>query len=701
MGAFFEPASIAVVGASADPARGGHRILRNLLDRFQGPVYAINPNLDEVLGVRAYPSIAAVVGSIDLAVVFIPAAGTPDVVRDCVAKRVKAVCIESGGFADAGMDGLRLQRELDGIVQGTATRLWGPNCAGYVSTVPPLSTSFVVTPGDLTPGNVSIVAQSGMMAAALLVQIFSESLFTVSKACSIGNECDIDESDLLEYLAEDQQTEVIALYLEGIQDGRRFLDRCSQRANVVALMGGVTETGAVAALSHTGSVASEQALVAAALRQKGVLEVHDFMDLVEVAAGLSVLGHRRAGPRVGVLTCSGAAGVVSSDLFDRAGLSLAQLAPTTLDRLAAIFPPWFPPANPVDIWSTVERVGPATTLAETLRALVDDDGVDSVLLTPLAFEFFDVEELDPMLEVAARSAKPIVAWPLGARHQLDAWASRFADAGIPACRSLAIACQLLQALATRDRAVRSAEAVQRRGARLAGERVRHWAAIALRPGPGVGEIETKRVLAAYGIVVVEERQVSSAEDAVAAAGDVGYPLVLKLADDTATHKTELGAVRLNIRSEDELSSAAGQLLALAERERLADPVLLVQPMVPPGLELIVGARRDPSFGPVVIVGIGGILVEQIGDTAVRPAPINEAEARDMLTELRSTALLAGGRGRPPVDVAAIVDAMLAMSDAITDAPPRVQAIEANPLIVGAVGEGARAVDGLIVLTLVP
>lgn len=460
MRSFFEPASIAVVGASADEARGGHRILRNLLDQFHGRIFPINPNLTNVLGVRAYPSVAAVPESIDLAVVFIPAAGIPRVVRDCVAKGVKAVCIESGGFADAGPDGLRLQREIESLVAGTPTRIWGPNCAGYVSSAPPLSTSFVLTPGDLTPGNVSLVAQSAMMAAALLVQIFSDGMFAVSKACSIGNKCDVDESDLLEYLADDRQSEVIALYLEGIRDGRRFLaalERCNRRANVVALMGGRTETGAAAALSHTGSVATEHALVSGALRQRGVLEVHDFMELVEVAAALSVLRHRRAGPRVGVLTCSGAAGVVSSDLFDRGGLSLARLAPSTINRLAEVFPPWFPPTNPVDVWSTVERVGLATTLAASLGALVDDDGVDSVLLMPLAFPFFDVSELDPMLEIAARSGKPIVAWPFGERAQLDIWSDRFATEGIPACRSLAVAGRVLEALAARDRALSGVE----------------------------------------------------------------------------------------------------------------------------------------------------------------------------------------------------------------------------------------------------
>lgn len=699
--AFFEPASIAVVGASANESRGGNRILHNLLVRFDGPVYAVNPNLTEVLGVPAYPSVAAIPGPVDLAVVLIPAAAVVDVVRDCVNKGVKAVCIESGGFAEADPEGMARQREIEAIAEGTATRLWGPNCAGYVCSAPPLSTSFVVTPSDLTPGNVALVAQSGMMAAALLVQILTTDMFRVSKACSIGNKCDVDESDLLEYMAQDRRTDVIALYLESIGDGRRFLsalDQCNRRAIVVALMGGRTETGAMVALSHTGSIASERAIVSGALRQRGVLEVHDFMELVEVAAALSVLRRRHAGPRVGVLTFSGAAGVVASDLFDRGSLSLARLARRTIEALAAIFPPWFPPTNPLDVWSTVEQAGLARTLAASLGALVDDDGVDSVLLMPLAFGFFDVADLDPMLDVAARSDKPVVAWVFGERDQLDVWSGRLAAEGIPTCKSLAVAVRVLEALAIRDATLRRPGASVNDAPLLDGPRAALWQAVMTRPGPTVGEVEVKGVLASYGLDVVDERLVATVEDAAAAAGSLGYPVVIKLVADGLAHKSEIGAVRLDIGSRDQVRSVAAELINLGAREGLRAPKLLVQSMVGPGTELILGARRDPSFGPVVVLGLGGIFVEQLGDVTVRPAPVTRSDVREMLRELRAGRLLEGGRGRPGADVAAVIGAVLALSAAIVDAPARVQAIEVNPLIVGAVGDGALAVDGLVVLS---
>jgi acetyltransferase len=527
-------------------------------------------------------------------------------------------------------------------------------------------------------------------------------MFRVSKACSIGNKCDVDEADLLEYLADDPQTDVVTLYLEGINDGRRVLaalDRFTARGNVVALMGGQTQTGAQTALSHTGSVASERTLSSGALRQRGVLEVHDFMELVDVAAALSILRIRRAGPRVGVLTFSGAAGVVTADLFERHGLTLAQLSPQTVERLAVIYPAWFDPTNPVDVWSTVELVGLKATLEASLRALVADENVDSVLLIPLAFPFFAADELDPMLEVAQVCDKPIVAWVFGEKDQLRVWSDRLAEAGIPVCRTLSTAISTLAALAIRDRALVRRQRLATSGRRAVRDHTlpSYWSQALEQGGPTIGEVDAKRILACYGIPRVDETLARSVGEATAAAVEMGYPVVAKLVGHGLAHKTELGGVRLGLESAEAVESAARELLAVAAREQLADPAVVVQRMVRGGLELIVGARRDPRFGPVVLVGLGGVFVEALGDVAVRPAPLTADDARDMIAELRSAAVLEGGRGRAPADVAAIVDALLALSHAILDAPEAVGEIEVNPLIVRGLGEGACAVDALIVL----
>lgn len=690
---FFEPRSVAVVGASPDPGRGGHRIVRNLLEHFGGQVYAVNPNATEVLGLPTYPSVADIPGEVDLAVVFVPAAAVPGVVSDCVSKGVRAVCVESGGFADAGPEGQRLQWELEALAQRSNTRVWGPNCAGYVCTRPPLSTSFVVTPG-VKPGNVALVAQSGMMAAALLVQLLSQDVLAVSKACSIGNKCDVDESDLLEYLADDAATEVIACYLESVRDWLRFaaaLDGAMRRAPVVALMGGRTDGGARAALSHTGSVAGEAGIVAGLLRQRGVTQVDDFMELVDLAGALSVVPQRAsAGGRVAILTFSGAAGVVATDLFTGAGLRLAELAPDTLERLAKLFPPWLEPTNPVDVWSTVELRGLEPTLEGSLSALLADPGVDAVLLVGLAFEFFATADLAGVTQTARTAGKPVVAWIFGENQHLATWRRELAASGIPVCRSLALAVRTLETLARRGEALRRMDALDH----VAGAEV-PAADVVWPEGPVIGEADAKAVLAAHGVPVVAERRATSAAAAGSAARALGFPVAVKLAGRGLAHKTELGGVALRLGRPAAVRRTATRLLEAGRVAGVVGAHLLIQPMVD-GVELLVGARRDPTFGPLVVVGAGGVDVEALGDVAVRLLPVTDADVRAMLAETRVAVALAGGRGRPPADVDAVVDAVLAVARCLAEAPADVSEIDVNPLMVGPVGKGAVAVDALIV-----
>lgn len=693
VGAFFKPRSVAVVGASPDPTRGGHRIVRNLLEHFDGALHAVNPNSTEVLGLRCHARVTDIAGDVDLAVVFVPAPAVPGVVADCIAKGVKAVCIESGGFADAGPDGERLQGELEALARSSDTRVWGPNCAGYVCTRPPLSTSFVVTPG-IKPGNVALVAQSGMMAAALLVQLISQDALAVSKACSIGNKVDVDESDLLEYLADDADTEVIACYLESIVDGARFgsaIDGALRRAPVVALMGGRTEGGARAALSHTGSVAGQAAMTAGLLRQRGVLQAADFMELVDLAGTLSTLAVRAAGDRVAILTFSGAAGVVATDLFAGTGLCLAQLAPETRARLAEIFPPWMQPSNPVDVWSTVELQGLERTIEVALPALLADPGVDSVLLVTLAFEFFAGVDLAAITASAATAGKPVAAWVFGEEEHLATWRRELASSRIPVCRDLRLAVRTLEAVALRQRALDRLSTLDHVAPPVPPALPPEWPAVAV-----AAEDDAKRILAGWGLPVVTERRVDSPDAAVLAAGELGYPVVVKVVAPGLAHKTEFGGVALGLRDAGAVREAAAALLARAPAGIEAG--LLVQPMAT-GVEVLLGARRHPTFGPVVVLGVGGVDVEARAEVSVRPLPLTAGDVGAMVAEIPAlAAALAGGRGRPPADIDALVEAVLAMAGFIATAPPSVVEAEVNPLIVGSAGQGATAVDALVVQT---
>jgi acetyltransferase len=472
---------------------------------------------------------------------------------------------------------------------------------------------------------------------------------------------------------------------------------------VLALMGGLSETGAHVARSHTGSVAATEAVVTGLLRRRGVLQAGDFMELVDLAGALATLEVRACGNRVAVLTFSGAAGVVSADLFARDGLVLAELTDDTKARLNDIYPSWLEPENPVDVWSTVELRGLERTIGHSLEALLDDDGVDAILFMPLAFEFFAGADLDAFTTTARRGGKPIVAWLFDQEEHLSVWRRKLHEGGVAVCRSLHAAVRVLEALVRRREALdRLAEPAASAGEGAPAARrdgyatlAALWDGLAVPPADTIGEEDAKRVLAAYGVPVVEERRALTPTDAVAAAEEFGHPVTVKLSAPDLAHKAELAAVALDLETADAVGREAARLLDVGCAHGIAECRLLVQPMVRDGIETIVGARRDAALGPVVVFGIGGIFVETLRDVAVRPAPITRADARAMITELRGARLLEGGRGRPPADVEAIITWLLAMSRLICEAPPYVREAEANPLIVHEAG--AVALDSLIVV----
>lgn len=688
--AFFSPRSVAVVGASDDPTKGGNRILANLLKHFPGAVYAVNPNHSEVMGIPSYPDLAAVPSPVDLAVVFIPAEHVPKVVSQCIEYGVKAVCVESGGFADAGDDGRALQADLAELAAGSSIRIWGPNCAGYVSSDPAFSTSFVVMPDRIPPGSVSLVAQSGMMAGALFDQILSQEVLGISKACSIGNKVDVDESDLVEYLVSDPSTEVVALYLESVADGARFtaaLDAITPRSAVVALMGGTSEPGARAALSHTGSVAGDESVVSGVLGQHGVLQVADFMELIDVAAALAILeSPRRAGKRVAVLTFSGAAGVVAADLFQGRGLALARLSETSLVALSEIFPPWLAPTNPVDVWSTVELRGLGETVSRSLDILSGDEGVDAILLIGLAFQFFSDDDLASVGSALKRAGVPVVSWTFGHDSALRRWRNTLESAGTPLCRSLDLSVKVLHALSLRDASLH-------RLSSLTGTQPQPVPnLLAGVEGPVIGEREAKQILSGFGVPSVAEEVARGPDDAMAAADRLGYPVALKLDAEALAHRTRIDGIRLGLADGPAVRDASKRLLEIASHRRLANPRLIVQPMVAGGLEILIGARHHPSFGAVLVVGPGGTQVESIRRVAVRKLPVTTEDVEAMFEEAGLRALAADAGVSP--DWTALTSAVKGFARFMSVAGPEAIEAEVNPFL--ALPEGGIAVDALIV-----
>jgi len=438
---FFAPRSVAVVGASADESKGGYNLLANMLESFSGPVYPVNPGRQEILGVRCYPSVRELAGKVDLAIVFVPAAAVPGVLEDCAAAGVKAAVIESGGFAEVGEEGRELTRRCLEIASRAGLRIWGPNCTGLVNTDPFIFTPFMRAPKAherLRPGNLGIIAQSGMLAAGFMFQYVLSGFFQVSKACAIGNKIDVDEVEVLDYLSRDPRTRAVVAYLESIERGRDFLEVARGmrgRKPLAVLKGGRYEEAARAALSHTASLAGSDEVVEGALRQAGVVRVHDFHDLMNLGKAFSLHPEpfRLASPRgdgVAVVTVTGGGGVVTTDMLRESGLSVPALERSTLESLAGIFPEWMPPSNPVDIWPTIERRGLAA-FSEVLRRVLADPRVDGVILLPFAsrlLEYFPFEEVG---KTVRESGKAVVSWVFGDLRFFGHYEEGLREYGIP------------------------------------------------------------------------------------------------------------------------------------------------------------------------------------------------------------------------------------------------------------------------------
>ena len=383
MKGFFEPQSIAVVGASSNPQKGGFALISNLKEKFAGKLYPINPGREEVCGLPTFRSVLELPHSPDLAIIFVNAEAVPSVLEECGRKGIRRVMIQSAGFAETGERGVQLQKQCVSIARKYSIRIWGPNCMGILDAHSGMVASFMRTDiwrGRLRPGNVSLIVQSGMLTAGFLVQILSEKYIGLSKACSIGNRCDVNECDILEYFSQDPTTKVVALYLESVADVPRFRAAIAKlNRPVVLLKGGVSAEGAQAAKSHTGSLAGNASLAEGFFKQMKIHRAWDFMEIVDLARALDLWHGRERGRRMAVLTFSGASGIVASDHFEKLGMTVSPLSRTTLDSLESIFPAWMVPRNPVDLWPAIEKVG-RDAYGLALESLGRDPLIDGIYI---------------------------------------------------------------------------------------------------------------------------------------------------------------------------------------------------------------------------------------------------------------------------------------------------------------------------------
>jgi len=686
---FFKPSSIAVIGASRTPGRPGYTLVENLKQSYRGRVFPVNAQANEIAGLPAFRTVDAIPDEVELAVVLLPAAQVPEAVRQCAAKGVKGVVVEAADFAEIGPAGKALQDDITAVSLDAGMRLWGPNCLGVIDTQTRVVTTYQPL-RNVQPGRVSLVTQSGSLAGAVLAQIHEGKIFSFNKVCSIGNKADVNETDLLEYLGDDPTTEIIAMYLESITDGRRFIElsrRIAAKKPIIVLKSGRTALGVTASLGHTASLAGNDDIVDAAFAEAGIVRVGDIGDFLSVVKAFDRLHRRRAGSRIAVVCSTGAGGVLAADQLGLHGLTFAKLSSATMARLYETFPDWLKPDQPLDISPTMMKLGPDKALQTAVDTVLADDGVDALLLQTFGLPATASFTPADLAAIAAKHNKAAVAWLYGTREFLEPWSRTFDENNLPVLADLRSAALCLKTLADWKRVVSRPQSA---GARVAGEKA--------RVSGGVREDSDLRTLAghfrlleSYGIGVAPGQSALTAGDAKKSAATLGYPVALKTADLAIQHKTEAGGVRLKLHTGDEVLNAAAQIL-----DRLPGAGLYVQKMMSGDHEVIISGLRDPQFGPVVMVGLGGLWVEAFKDVVFGLAPLDETAAKALVEKLRAYPVLTGLRGRPPADIKALATAVASVGRLMCDCD-QIGGVEINPFLLGPMGAGGHAVDVVITL----
>jgi acetyl coenzyme A synthetase (ADP forming)-like protein len=672
-----EPRSIAVIGASHQPGTIGHEIFRNLLSGgFRGPVYPVHPTACAIASVPAYPSLAAIPADIDLAVVVVPADQVPSVIEESARKGVRGLVVISAGFAETGREGAEVQRRLVAAARGAGMRMIGPNCMGAINTNPDVSMNATFAPTAPSRGRVAFSSQSGGLGIAVLEEAERRGL-GLSSFVSVGNKADVSGNDLLRYWEQDEGTDVILLYLESFGNPQHFARvarQVSQTKPIVAVKAGRTAAGTRAASSHTAALASPDRAVDALFTHTGVIRVDTLEELFDVAQVLATQPVP-AGPRVAIVSNSGGPGILAADACESSGLIVPELSEATQASLRAFLPAAAGVRNPVDLVAS----GSAADYERAIEVALADEGIDVVLVLftpPLVTDPDDVAQA--IMSAARRATKPIVANFLSmtsAPRALDEGNCRVPSFAFPesAVRAVARVCQY-----GKWRARPPGTELSLPDTRPADAHAIVQAILGENPhGTWLDPLQVGDLLGAYRIPVADTRLAPTEQEAVDAASRIGYPVVVKAAGPDLVHKSDVGGVRLGVSGADEVRHAFSEMAA-ALGDRMDGVV--IQPMVPQGVETIVGVVRDAAFGPLVMFGAGGTTVELFGDRAFRIAPMTDVDAAELVRSLKSSPLLFGYRGAPEVNVGALED-LLARVNCLAQDVPEIAEMDLNPVIV--------------------
>ena len=691
----FEPGSVAVVGASSKPGKLGHTVMSNLISGgFKGKIYPVNPGGGEIMGLPVFKDVSAIAADIDLAVIVIPAAAVLEAVRGLADKSTKFAAIITSGFSEIGNS--EAERMMVSYASAHDMRILGPNIIGIYSSSVLMNATF--GPGDIPAGNVAIVTQSGALGVAMIGKTKVENI-GLSTIVSIGNKADIDEVEILNYLAADPHTRVVMMYIEGVTHGEKLVEVLSTVTRVkpvVVVKSGRSQRGAMAAASHTGSLAGEDKVFDDIARQCGVIRAEGLQEALEWCKFLATVPEPR-GENAVIITNGGGIGVLTADACERYGINLYDNLPDLKKTFAAVVPEFGSTKNPVDMTGQAT----AENYVTAIDAALQNDNIDSVICLGCEAGSFEPAKFALSAEdllTSGKLQKPLVFSFVGGAAVEDT-IQKLKFKGVPVFNDVLQATSCLGAIYDNyrykiavvdapvpveidEKAIAAVlEKAQKEGRRL------------------LYSFEAQRIMDAVGIANPESNIARTLEEAVKFAGDIGYPVVMKVVSRDIVHKSDAGGVALDIDNKEEVADAYEAILQNCRRFKPDAQIegIEVSQQVSPGVETIVGARRDLSFGPVVMFGLGGIYVEVMKDIAFRAFPLSRGEANRMISEIKTYPLLLGVRGEKRKDIDMLADAVLRVGTIIKKFP-EISDIEINPLIAYEYGQGVKAVDVRILLS---
>jgi acetyltransferase len=688
------PKSIAVIGVSRNPEKVGYAVLANLVNGgFKGAIVPVNPEASEILGLKCYKSLDEYKGQIELSVIVVAGKYVKDALRKSIDAGAKSVIVITAGFKEVGAAGAAAEQELVEICRASSVRMVGPNCLGVLNTDHHMNATFA--PSVPPPGKISVISQSGALCVAIL-DWAAEQKLGLGKVISFGNKADLNEVDFIQALAEDQETNVIAGYLESIKEGDKFLRIAEQAASikpVVILKVGVTQAGAKAASSHTGSLAGADMAYGAAFKRAGVIRAENFEALFDYATAFAMQPLPN-GVRVAIITNAGGPGIMAADAAESLGLKMVSPSKESDVKLRAFMPASGAFGNPIDVIGDADP-GLYTKAFEVMQ---EDETIDAIVVVVTPQNMTKPLELAEKLGAAHTGKKPLLAAFMGGT-EVAAAREKLMALGIPNYPSPDRAIVALRAMcdyaAWKRRPVRVVTRFpvnRRRVDRIINTQERSGAM-------QIGEVEAKEILRAYDFNVLGGQLARTGDESVEIAERLGYPVVLKISSPDIIHKSDFGGVRINLANAEQVRDAF-DLMMLRIQKRAPNAHLrgaYVEKMGQRGREVILGMTRDPQFGPMLMFGLGGIFVEVMKDVTFHLAPITAEEAMQMLKGTRSYALLQGARGQAPVDLETLAGALQRISQLATDYPEILE-LDINPFIVGPVGTQAYVADARMTLS---